>query len=119
MITSVLASVAVALAMPAGGGDAGTLCHSATFSNPRCCKTDLAGVATSDCVARKFFASTLNRERSLMHFTLLTASPVPSTIAKFKSTCAADGKAAKCCILPLVRKFYLILVDALLKRDGT
>ena len=54
-----------------------------------------------------------------MHLTLLAASPVPKTISEFKSTCDKAGKAAKCCLLPLVRKFYLILVDAALKRDGT
>ena len=58
MITSVLASVAVALAMPAeGGAGDSVLCPLATFSNPRCCATDsdvLGGTILSDCTPRKF-----------------------------------------------------------------
>ena len=58
MITSVLASVAVALAMPGvsggGSGGDGTLCHSSTFPNPECCATDVLGVADLDCTPRKF-----------------------------------------------------------------
>lgn len=54
-----------------------------------------------------------------MHLTLLIAVPTPHSIPAFQSTCAAGGKAAKCCILPVVCKFHWILVGAVLKRDGT
>jgi len=119
MITSVLASVAVALALPGGGGGGGgdgIVCHSSTFPNPECCATDILGVADLDCTPRKLSPELwIERDRLF----LLTASPIPHSISAFTSTCAAIGKTARCCLLPVVRKSYLILVDAVLKFDGT
>jgi hypothetical protein len=56
----------------------------------------------------------------LIHITLLTASSVGHSREDFQAACAADGgKQALCCAIPVVRKFYLILVETVLKRDGT
>jgi hypothetical protein len=57
-IASVLASVAVALALPGGGGNGGngggSLCPNGLYSNPQCCATNVLGVAALDCSTRKF-----------------------------------------------------------------
>ena len=59
MITSVLASVAVAFAMPGGDGSSGSggnqsLCPIGLYSNPKCCSVDVLGVAAVGCATRMF-----------------------------------------------------------------
>ena len=64
IIASVLASVAVALAMPGGSGGGGSsgggggsggnaLCSPVLHSNAQCCATDVLGIADLDCAPRK------------------------------------------------------------------
>ena len=68
IIASVLASVAVTLAMPGGGGSGGggggssgggggsggnALCSPVLHSNAQCCATDVLGIADLDCAPRK------------------------------------------------------------------
>ena len=54
MITSVLASVAIALAMPGGSGGGSYACPAGLYSNAQCCATNVLGVAALDCAGRKF-----------------------------------------------------------------
>jgi len=126
MITTVAASVAVAIAMPAldsTSQETPRLCSSATASNPLCCATDVLGAADLDCASREFLlpacAPTWNQGRSLIHITLLLASTLPNDIPDFNKICAATGLRARCCLLSLVRKNYSILVDAIFTRDAT
>jgi len=126
MITTVAATVAVAIAMPAmdsNSQETPRLCSSATASNPLCCATDVIGVADLDCVSREFLlpdcASTWNQRKSLIHIIFLPAPTLPNDIPDFNKICAATGQRARCCLLSLVRKTYSILVDAILIRDAT
>jgi hypothetical protein len=57
-IASVLASVAVALALPGGPGSGGDTsyvpCTGDLYSNAQCCAVDVLGVADLNCATRKF-----------------------------------------------------------------
>ncbi|CZR67417.1 related to magnaporin protein [Phialocephala subalpina] len=55
------------------------LCSSA-LDSAQCCDLSVDGIANLNCA---------------------TPSPAPTSVAAFKSTCAASGQAAYCCILPL------------------
>ena len=57
MLTTIAASVAVAIAMPAlelDGRQAGRLCNANGGSNAVCCATDIVGAAALDCGPREF-----------------------------------------------------------------
>jgi len=125
MIT-VVASAAVALAMPGGdggsssggGGGNGVLCHSSTFPNPECCATDVLGVADLDCTPREF-SLRLCIERDGLS-TLLNLQPLPSL---------AISLTLRRLVLPVAKllsaasfQWYVNFIPywlTLLKRDGT
>jgi len=54
MITTVAASVALAIAVPTLNNSQARLCNSDTASNPLCCATDVVGVVNLDCSPREF-----------------------------------------------------------------
>ncbi|KYK56086.1 fungal hydrophobin [Drechmeria coniospora] len=71
-----------------GNGDGGSYvpCRSTLYSNPQCCATDILGVANLDCT---------------------TPHPYPYSPNNFKSICAASGKTARCCALPVLGQALL------------
>jgi hypothetical protein len=54
MITTVAASVAVAIAVPTLDNRQERLCSSALYSSLQCCSTDVLGVADLGCTPREF-----------------------------------------------------------------
>ncbi|KAI0551195.1 hydrophobin-like protein [Xylaria curta] len=64
------------------------LCPDGLYSVPRCCATDSLGVTDFDCHP---------------------PSSVPFSANNFKDICAADGRRARCCIIPISRNSQSVL----------
>jgi hypothetical protein len=65
MFTTVAASVAVAIAVPALDNRQARVCNSRLYSQPVCCSTNIVGVAAVDCAPREFsLRLRIKRDRS-------------------------------------------------------
>ena len=84
MITSVLATMAVALAMPGGGNSGGDYvpCRSTLYPTPQCCTFDIFGA--TDCGTRKS-SLRLSNERDRLS-TLLDLQPLPPLTTRRSSS---------------------------------
>ncbi|KIM42521.1 hypothetical protein M413DRAFT_26572 [Hebeloma cylindrosporum] len=96
-ITTVAASLAMAIAMPASdnvninyarGATASSarLCNDDTASTALCCSTPVLGAISLDCAP---------------------PTDLPNDIPDFKKICSSDGKQAKCCFLAFVNEGFL------------
>ncbi|KAK9786364.1 putative Hydrophobin [Seiridium cardinale] len=69
-----------------GGDDAGSTSYvactpGALYANAQCCATDVGGVADLDCE---------------------NPSGIPASPEDFAAACAAAGKTARCCVIPVL-----------------
>ncbi|KAI1293327.1 hydrophobin precursor [Xylaria venustula] len=83
LFVSVLATAVMASPAKRGGGGGSpyVACPVGLYSVEQCCATDVLGVADLDCAS---------------------PSAVPSSASSFASICASSGKAARCCVLPVL-----------------
>ncbi|RYC65628.1 hypothetical protein CHU98_g595 [Xylaria longipes] len=73
------------------GGGSYVPCPSGLYSVPQCCATDVLGVADLNCNS---------------------PSAVPTSADSFKSTCAAGGQRARCCVIPVLGQDLLCQTPA-------
>ncbi|KAI8946733.1 hydrophobin-like protein [Xylaria longipes] len=100
------------------GGGSYVPCPSGLYSVPQCCATDVLGVADLNCNSREFNPPSLDiqhaggQKRTAFTNLEITASAVPTSADSFKSTCAAGGQRARCCVIPVLGQDLLCQTPA-------
>ncbi|PNP46044.1 hypothetical protein TGAMA5MH_02079 [Trichoderma gamsii] len=91
-VDSVIPPVDAVIPPVSGGNGTGQFeCPTGLYTNPQCCAADVLGLADLDCDV---------------------PSSIPKDGADFQAICAAGGKQAKCCVLPILGQ-DLLCVDAI------
>ncbi|KAI0411220.1 hydrophobin-like protein [Xylaria grammica] len=89
-------------------------CPDGLYSVEQCCATDVLGVADLDCGSRESHTSSLElggRTPSAKNGNN-TASATPSSASNFGDICAAGGKRARCCVIPVAGQAVLCITPA-------
>ncbi|KAI1419506.1 fungal hydrophobin-domain-containing protein [Xylaria sp. FL1777] len=72
--------------VPTSTSSAYDACPGGLYSNAQCCDTDVLGIADLDC----------------------NSTPsIPSSATEFRYICAAGGRRARCCIVPILGQALL------------